>query len=260
MSEESEERVRPGAAEIYERVKKDAAEELERPVAALAFSGLFAGATLGFSGLAAGSAASLVGSARGAALLAAVFYPIGFIATIIGRAQLFTENTLYPLTLVLDERRHFLVTLRLWAVVLAANLLGALGFAVLVVESGAVPHDVVIHLIDLGRHLSSGTWVSKLWSGLMAGWLLALVAWTIEASDHSVGQIVLIWALTFVIGAAGLSHCVSTTAEVLSAVVHGTVGVGHFLSWLSAVILGNILGGVVIVALLNYGQVRAGEG
>jgi formate/nitrite transporter FocA (FNT family) len=255
----SDERPRPSAADIYDRVKRDATDELSRPVAALAFSGLFAGATVGFGGLAAAAAAATVGPARGAALLAAVFYPVGFIATIIGRAQLFTENTLYPLTLVLDERRHVRVTIRLWTVVLAANLVGAVGFAALVVESGAVPHDVVIHVVNTGRRLSAGSWSSRLWSGLIAGWLLALVAWTIEASDHTVGQIALIWAITFVIAAVGLCHCVSTTSEVLAAVFHGSVSFSHLLAWLSAVILGNIIGGVLIVAVLNYGQVRAGE-
>ncbi|HZU39751.1 MAG TPA: formate/nitrite transporter family protein, partial [Solirubrobacteraceae bacterium] len=129
-----EERVRPGAHEIYDRVKRDAAEELERPIPALAFSGLFAGATVGFSGLAAAAATALVGRGSGAHLAGALVYPVGFVATIIGRAQLFTENTLYPLTLVLDEHKHVRSTLRLWVVVLAANLLGALAFAVLIVD------------------------------------------------------------------------------------------------------------------------------
>jgi formate/nitrite transporter FocA (FNT family) len=97
-----DERVRPGAEDIYASVKRDAAEELARPLPALAFSGLFAGATLGFSGLAAAAGASLVGPAASAELVGAIFYPIGFIAAIIGRAQLFTETTLYPVTLVLD--------------------------------------------------------------------------------------------------------------------------------------------------------------
>lgn len=255
----SEKRVRPGADEIYESVKRDAAEELARPVPALALSGLFAGATLGFSGLAAATATELAGGGSGAELLGAVFYPIGFVAAIVGRAQLFTENTLYPVTLVLDERKHLRVTLRLWVVVLCANLAGALAFATLAVDSGAVPHGIVVHLTNLGHQLSAGSWTSKLWSGVIAGWLLALVAWTIEASDQAIGQIALIWALTFVIGATGFDHCVSTTAEVLSAVVAGGTSIGHFLGWLSAVILGNILGGVAIVGLLNYGQVRAGE-
>jgi formate/nitrite transporter FocA (FNT family) len=83
--------------------------------------------------------------------------------------------------------------------------------------------------------------------------------WIIEASDQAIGQIALIWALTLLIAAARLDHCVSTTSEVLATVINGTVTAGHFLAWLSAVLVGNILGGVAIVALLNYGQVRAGE-
>ncbi|HJS95904.1 MAG TPA: hypothetical protein VJ741_16690, partial [Solirubrobacteraceae bacterium] len=59
--------------------------------------------------------------------------------------------------------------------------------------------------------------------------------------------------------AARLDHCVSTTSEVLSAVINGTVTTSRFFTWLSAVLVGNLLGGVAIVALLNYGQVRAGE-
>jgi formate-nitrite transporter family protein len=254
-----EERVRPSAIEIYESVKRDAAEELARPIPALAFSALFAGATLGFSGLAAAAATSLAGASDGAELFGALFYPIGFVAAIVGRAQLFTENTLYPLTLVLDERKHLVVTLRLWGVVLAANLVGAFAFALLAVDSGALPHGITDHLIRLGHQLSTGSWTSRLWSGVIAGWLLALVAWTIEASDQAIGQIALIWGLTFLIGAAHLDHCVSTTSEVLSAVINGTVTTSRFFIWLSAVLVGNILGGVAIVALLNYGQVRAGE-
>jgi formate-nitrite transporter family protein len=132
-------RVRPSATDIYENVKQDAAEELERPSAALAFPGVFAGATLGFSGLSAAAAAALSGTHTGARLIAALFYPIGFIAAIVGRAQLFTENTLYPVTLVLDERRHAPAMLRLWAIVFATNVLGAFLFALLAVDSGRFP-------------------------------------------------------------------------------------------------------------------------
>jgi formate-nitrite transporter family protein len=112
--------------------------------------------------------------------------------------------------------------------VLAANLLGALAFAAIAVLSGAVPGDIVHELTGLGHSLSSGDWTTNLWSGVMAGWLLALVAWVIESSDHVIGQVALIWALTFIIGVASLDHCVSTTWAVLAAVVDGNVGVGHF--------------------------------
>jgi formate-nitrite transporter family protein len=253
---ESEGRVRPSAADIYESVKRDASEELERHPLALAFSGLFAGATLGFSGLAASSAAVALGAGHGAELIAAIFYPIGFVAAIVGRAQLFTENTLYPMTLVLDERRHLAPMLRLWVIVFATNVVGALLFAVLVVDSTALGHGVIRELVNTGHDRAAGPWSSWFWSGVLAGWLLALVAWLIEASSAVIGQLVVIWALTFVIGVAGLDHCVSTTAEVLAATVNGHVGIGRFFGWLAAVTFGNVAGGVAIVAVLNYGQVR----
>lgn len=85
--------------------------------------------------------------------------------------------------MVLDERKHLVTTLRTWAVVLAGNLVGALAFALVPVDSGALLHGITRHLIHLGRELSAGSWTSKLWSGVIAGWLLALVAWTIEARD-----------------------------------------------------------------------------
>jgi formate-nitrite transporter family protein len=73
------------------------------------------------------------------------------------------------------------------------------------------------------------------------------------------GQVVLIWLMTFVIGLASLDHCVSTTSQVLSGVLDGSLPFGRFLGWLGSVTAGNIVGGTAIVALSNYGQVRAGE-
>jgi formate/nitrite transporter FocA (FNT family) len=243
---------------MYENVKRDAADELERPAAALAFSALFAGATVGFGALASAAASAALSGRVGAHLVGALFFPIGFIAVIIGRAQLFTENTLYPVTLVLDERRHVGATLKLWGIVLSCNLAGVLLFALLAVDSGALPANVVHELTKAGAHAATGSWSSFFWSAVVGGWLIALVAWLIQASFATIGQIALIWLLSFVVAVVGLDHCISTTAEVLSAVLNGHVEVGHFVAWLVAVILGNVAGGVLIVALLNYGQVRAG--
>jgi formate-nitrite transporter family protein len=255
----AESRVRPSAADIYEHVKRDAAEELDRPTAALAFSGLFAGGTLGFSGLAFAAATVAMGGSHGARLVAALLYPVGFAAAIVGRAQLFTENTLYPVTLVLDQRRHLGRTARLWAVVFVTNVAGAILFALLAMKSGALPQDMRSELASIGGDAASGPWSSFFWSGVIAGWLLALVAWLVEASSSVTGQVVLIWALTAVIGLVGLDHCVSTTAEVGAATISGHVSVGHLAAWLAAVTLGNVVGGTAIVGVLNYGQVRAGD-
>jgi formate/nitrite transporter FocA (FNT family) len=84
-------------------------------------------------------------------------------------------------------------------------------------------------------------------------------AWLIQSNGVVIGQIALIWTLAFVVGLLGLDHCVSTTIEVMCAALKSEVGLGHAAAWFSAVLLGNITGGVLITALLNHGQVRAGQ-
>jgi formate-nitrite transporter family protein len=243
------------AAQIFSDAVEVGEEELKRSSAGLSFSGFAAGLGMGLSGL--GSAAVLVAAGHGksAMLLAALLYPLGFIAVIVGRAQLFTENTLFPVILVLDRRRHLLNTARLWGVVFVANVLGALVFAALMVVADTLSPEFRRALEFLGGQAARGSWGHLFWAGIAGGWIIALVAWLVTASRFTIAQVALIWLLTFVVGAAHLAHCIAGSAEILCAVLAGKVGVGSYFSWLSAAALGNAIGGVVMVSLLNYGQV-----
>jgi len=122
--EHSAETGRLTAPEIFLNVVGDARRELKRSSKKLAFSGLAGGLTLGLAGLSVAAIRALLGRGGWQDLVSYLAYPIGFIAVVIGRAQLFTENTLYPVILVLDEHRYLLETLRLWLVVFASNILG----------------------------------------------------------------------------------------------------------------------------------------
>jgi formate/nitrite transporter FocA (FNT family) len=243
------------AAEIYAAAVRIGEDELKRSSTGLALSGLAAGLGMGLTGL--GSAAILadVGDRVAHHLLGALLYPLGFIVVIVGRAQLFTENTLFPVILVLDRRRHLRNTLRLWAVVFVANVVGALLFAVLMIKCGAVPPEVARALSQLGSQTVQGSFGHLFWSGVAGGWIIALMAWLVTASRFTIGQIVLIYLMTFAVGAAGLAHCIAGSTEALSAVLAGQVPVGTFVKWLLAATVGNTMGGVIIVSLLNYGQV-----
>jgi formate/nitrite transporter FocA (FNT family) len=91
---------------------------------------------------------------------------------------------------------------------------------------------------------------------VIGGWLIALVAWVVTASQWTIGQLAMVWILTFVVGVGKFSHCVVTSGEIISAILIGPVTVGAYLQWLLLATTGNIVGGVVIVSVLNYGQVR----
>lgn len=245
------------AQEILESALENARGELRRSVSKLTFAGIAGGITMGLTGLGVASVHAMAGTREWSDLVAYLAYPIGFIAVIIGRAQLFTENTLYPVVLVLDERRQLLSMLRLWVVVFVANIFGAWIFALLAVKTSALQASIMSELVTLGQGSVSGTFTHIFWSGVVGGWLIALVAWTVTASHWTIGQLTVIYMFTLIVGLGHFAHCIASSCEILSAVESGSVTAGAYFRWLAPATFGNICGGVFVVSLLNYGQVRA---
>lgn len=250
---------RPTADEIYEQVSKNARHELDRPAIALAISGLAGGITMGLTALGVSVISASLPPSAISSFIALLAYPIGFIAVIVGRAQLFTENTLYPVALMFAERRHLLTTLRLWSIVLPSNLVGAFLFAILAVRTGALRPEYVTAMVRFGEQATNYSWSHVFWSAVIGGWIIALVAWLVSGSHSITGSVILIWLLTFLVGAGHFAHCIASSGEILAAVLQHEVTVSQYFRWLLPAVLGNITGGVVIVTLLEYGQVKGGE-
>lgn len=250
---------RRSAQEILEGVIKNAREELARPTTGLLFSGFLAGMGMGLTGLSVALALSYLGNSPTAQFVSFCFYPIGFIVVIVGRAQLFTENTLFPVVLVLDERKHVLNTLRLWGAVFVSNVAGAVFFGWLVMKTGALAPNFADALAGLGTEAVQGHFTLIFAKAVLGGWLIALVAWMVTASHWTIGQVAIIWMLTFIVGAGRFSHCIASSAEIVAAIMSGHLRFGNYFGWLLPATLGNIVGGVFIVSVLNYGQVRVGS-
>jgi formate/nitrite transporter FocA (FNT family) len=245
--------------EIFHEVAQNARAELSRPSRALAISGLAGGITMGLTPLAVATVRSLLPRQPAADFIAYLFYPIGFIAVIIGRAQLFTENTLYPVVLVFTDRRHLGNMLRLWGIVFAANVAGAFLFGLLAMNTASLEPGVKEQLVKLGTDMVTVSTSNIFWSGVIGGWLIALVAWVVSASHWTIGQVAMVWLLAFLVGIGHFAHCIATSGEIIAAAIGGPVPIGSYFHWLLFATAGNIFGGVGIVSLLNWGQVHAGE-
>jgi formate/nitrite transporter FocA (FNT family) len=178
---------------------------------------------------------------------------------ILGRSQLFTENTLYPVALVLAEKKHFWKTMRLWGVVLPSNVLGALAFAAIAGLTGALHPDMVSALSQLGLEALHHPAQTIFWSGVMGGWIIATVAWLVSGSHSITGSVMIIWMLAFVVGLGNFAHCIAASGEILTTVLIGQAPLTAFLHWLWLAVAGNICGGVGMVTLLEYGQVIYGN-
>src|SRR3954464_7486811 len=112
------------ADEILQAALENARNELRRSMSKLAISGVAGGITMGLTALGVAEIKGFTGEGGWRDLIPYLAYPLGFISVIIGRAQLFTENTLYPVVLVLEEPRQFIRMLRLWGTVFIANIFG----------------------------------------------------------------------------------------------------------------------------------------
>src|SRR3954453_157077 len=131
QQQEAEDRTSVSAFVVHETVRYDGEEELKRPASALAWSGLAAGMSMGFSFVAQALLQSRLPETSWRPLIVRTGYSLGFLIVIIGRQQLFTENTLTAIIPLLARRNleTFAKVLKLWAIVLAANLTGAHLFA-----------------------------------------------------------------------------------------------------------------------------------
>lgn len=251
---------RPTAEDIYQQVALNAKTELKRSTVSLAISGFAGGIFMGLSGLGSALVLGLFGTSPKTHFVASMFYPIGFIVVIVGRAQLFTENTLYPVALVLSEKRELWNTLRLWCTVLPANVCGALAFAALAARTAALPPETRDALVQLGITAAHVSPSAIFWSGVTAGWIIATAAWLVSGSHSITGSVMILWMLTFVVGLGGFAHCIATSGEILSAVlVHQLSAISYF-HWLWIAVAGNVCGGVFMVTVLEYGQAILAKG
>jgi formate/nitrite transporter FocA (FNT family) len=237
-------------------------EELRRPARALFWSSLAAGLVMGWSFVASAYCATVAAPAL-AGLAAAAAYPLGFALVIIGRNQLFTENTLEPIIPLLEDHdlRTLRLVLRLWGIVLLGNLLGALIFALLAAGTPMLAERMQPQLLHISGEAMSGGFGRVFYLGIFAGWLIALTAWLVQATERTLAQIVLIWLTIAPISAFGFRHSIAGAVEVFYLAASGGTGWGEAVgSFLVPAVRGNIVGGVLFVALLNHGQVAAERG
>lgn len=259
QTQEAEDRTSVSAIVVHEAIRKDGDEELQRTWSALAWSGLAAGLSMGFSFVAEALLRAYLPDAPWRPLIVNLGYPLGFLIVIIGRQQLFTENTLTAIIPLLARRNWttFFSVLRLWAIVLVSNLVGAHIFAWTIANTQVLRPEVQHALQELATAAADVSFPTAVVRGIFAGWLIAMVVWMNAATDS--GKIPIIVIMTYVVGLAGLTHIVAGSAEVLFLVMIGAK------SWISFVggyvvptLIGNIMGGVALVSALNHAQVVSG--
>jgi formate/nitrite transporter FocA (FNT family) len=259
QDKEVEERSAPSGSIVYKTVCKEGSDELERSTSALAWSGLAAGLSMGFSFAGQGLLHSHLPNESWRPLLVNFGYSLGFLIVVLGRQQLFTENTLTVILPLLTRRDGSTLrnVLRLWATVFLANMAGALLFALAMARTEAFQEDVYRSLLELGTEMLKGTFAVTLLRGIYAGWLIALMVWLLPFAETARVWVIII--ITWLVGAAHFSHVIAGAVEAMFVAAAGRAGWGEVvMGFIVPSLIGNIIGGVSLVAAINHAQVVAG--
>jgi formate/nitrite transporter FocA (FNT family) len=253
---EAHEHQLPPGEVVYRAVRQDGDDALTWSADRLWWSGLAAGVSMGFSLAVEGLLRAHLPEAQWTPLVTKLGYSVGFVIVVLGRQQLFTEQTLTAVLPLLSRDRPDGVIAsvgRMWLVVLVANIAGTAGFALTAAWTGAFDPEVRAAFAAIGQEAMSHAVGTTLVRGILAGFLIATMIWLLPGSGSARLWIVVL--MTYVVGLAGLSHIIAGSAEALYLVFIGERALSDYLlHYFAPTVTGNAIGGVVLVAILAHAQ------
>jgi formate/nitrite transporter FocA (FNT family) len=195
-------------------------------------------------------------------VLGSLGFGIGFVLITVGRAELFTENFLIPVSAVHAGRSTTGALLKMWTVTLALNLVGLVLFAALFSVHGVLDPASRAAAGTLADIYGDRDWLAALLSAVAAGTVMTLFTWVIAAAEDATARVLLSLLIGFVLGAPSLNHAVVSVGEQSFGIFAGTA---HS-DWLDVVrnlglsVVGNLVGGVGLVFATRLAQVRGEPG
>lgn len=236
--------------DVFERIIQVADEEVRTNTRELLFSALAAGFAITLTFF---LYASMYASTGGHPILKALLYPLGFIYIVLGGYQLFTENTLPPVALLFERMTTVLNVLRVWVIVLIGNFIGGALGAIALAKSGVFGSQAAEAGIMLAQSTLSTPFGALFFKAMFAGFIVAGVVWLDYSARDTIARFILVYIAFFAIPLTGLKHIVITFTEM--SYLWLSTG-GSLLTYLGSavvpVLLGNIVGGVLLVTVVNY--------
>lgn len=242
---------------IYEVVRRDGEDELTRPTSSLIFSGLAAGILIAFSMIGQAVLRAGLPDTEWRLLVDSLGYSFGFLLVILGRMQLFTENTITTVLPLMGKpcRAYFYWVLRLWAIVLAANLVGAFIAAAFLLIFDPLPADVTEAMVEISRHATSNPPFEAFAKALPAGVLIAAIVWMIPTMPHNPLPVILVF--TWLIAAGDFTHVIAGSVEMALLLLDGELPVMKAIfAFFLPVLAGNVVGGTAVFTMITWAQVK----
>lgn len=257
INNDIDEKTRLAAPTIYEIISKEGEEELSRSLPSLGWSGLVAGLCISFSLFCEGYFKHYLPPSPYNFLIENLGYCFGFVIVIIGRFQLFTENTITVVLPLLERKsmRNLVRTIKLWGVVLSTNFIGTFIAALLVTKFSFVSPEMLHVFTEISLHAVDQEFWHIFQMAIPAGFLIACLVWMLP-SAHGGTDFWVIIMMTYIIAIGDFAHIVAGSAEAFILLLQGQIEFMKCIGFLVAACAGNIIGGTVLFAVIAYNQVK----
>ena len=139
-----------------------------------------------------------------------------------------------------------------------ANLLGVLIFAAVLARLDVVEPQTQRALSAVAAESLAPGVPTILLHAFYAGWLIALMVWMLPGAENAKALTIIV--LTYLIGLGGFAHVIAGSTDALYAAIRGETSLGHAVGgYILPTLVGNVVGGVSMVAALNHAQATSGE-
>ena len=236
-------REEPELEETYDRLVLEGHERLDRPLLPLLSTGLLGGVDVGMGVL----IYLVVLAETDNPLLASLAFTVGFVALLLAKSELFTENFLVPVISVIAKVGTLSQLARLWVVTLATNLVAGFVTAWMIVVALPDVHEVAVKTGSHYAHLGV-SWRS-FFLAVLAGAVITLLTRMQHATENLGVQLVPAVLMSFVLVGAQLFHSVLDSIFMFAGLLTGKADY-NYLDWLGALgwsAFGNLVGGIVLV-------------
>jgi len=246
----------PGAPIIYEVISQEGEEELQRPFKSLFWAGIAAGLLISLSVYAEASLRAGLGDVAWRGLVENLGYSVGFVVVVLGRLQLFTENTITTVAplLITPSWIKLQKTARLWLIVFIANMIGTFIAAAFFHFLPVATPEIATAFGELSRHIFEFSLIEKITKGILAGVIIATMVWVLPNARSSAFWVIVLF--TYFIALGDLTHVVAGAVEAFYAALQNDVSFyTAIVSYILPTLLGNVLGGTFVFTLLVYAQI-----
>ena len=222
---------------------------------------MLAGVYVGFGVLLAFTIGGMLSGSAGAKIAMGASFGVALSLVVMAGAELFTGNNLSMTAGMLEKTVSAKDAVKLWVVCWIGNLCGAVILSVLFSLTGLYSDATLASITGAAATKMTAGFVPLLTRGILCNMLVCIAVWCSSKLQSEAGKLIMIFWCLLAFFTTGFEHSIANMTTLTLALIdnggNAAITMGGYWYNLITVTLGNMIGGIVLVALPYYTAARS---